>query len=97
MSTRVIVIPKNKINIAGKILGIRGENIRRIQKETKARIFIDNSTQNVIITGKDISAAINRIESIIKDSIWQEKWNSLEFKDEWEKYYVWWYFYNRLS
>lgn len=88
---------KHRVNFAGRILGLRGQNLRAIEARTQTRIFIVGTDPQVQIQGRRAEEAQRMVEAIIDDALWEYTWNNAKFKTDWEKFYVWWYFYNRIG
>ncbi|KAK6089419.1 hypothetical protein P3W45_001556 [Vairimorpha bombi] len=93
--TKKINIPNNKI---GKIIGVQGSNLRNIEKESNCKIKIEKDNKNTVcvITGDTIED-LRRCELIIDDVLCNnESYTfSVDKMSDWEKFYVWWYYFSK--
>lgn len=77
----------------GKVIGKRGCNLRNIENETNTNIKFIKTTNSFIIKKKrnvdgDIWTAVDLIEQGLKQQI-EKKYT------DWERYYLWWYYFNK--
>ncbi|KAF9762299.1 Branchpoint-bridging protein [Nosema granulosis] len=101
-----------KINFTGLILGTNGDTLRQIEQESRSRIFIkglNKSTEPVhchIIAGDTASLkrAINIVTGVLEEAIFANKTPQTETPKtvrkgytDWEKFYLWWYYYNKVQ